>query len=206
MPPTFMPNRPARMLIGRASTVTMVSTNRLRLLSSLTLAAISSCSSLMRSCSDCMSRSTTENSSVAARSSCTSAAAIQPGGFCSRRNSAAGSGASRRCRRTSTRRRPPRRARLVVQPAGQQLVLDLVDPAPWHVAHDAHQHVGLGAHQALQQLGGGADDVAPVDGGAQPIGRAQRLAPRRQHQAAVDADPQRGDVGGVEARSRNARR
>ena len=49
IPPTFMPSKPARMLMGSASTVTTVSTNRLRLLASCTLAASSSCSSLMRS-------------------------------------------------------------------------------------------------------------------------------------------------------------
>ena len=97
--------------MGRASTVTTVSTNRLRPLSSFTLAAISSCSSLMRSCSEDMSRSTTENSSVDWRSSCTSFSSIQSGGCCSSRNSAAGSGASRRCSRTSRRRISPRRAR-----------------------------------------------------------------------------------------------
>ena len=98
--------------MGRASTVTTVSTNRLRLLASCTLAAISSCSSLMRSCRPCMSRSTTENSSVESRSSCASSAPIQAGGCCSRRNSAAGSGASSRCSRTSRRRSTPSRARL----------------------------------------------------------------------------------------------
>ena len=52
------------MLMGRASTVTMVSTKTLRLVSSVTCAAISSCSSLMRSCTAVMSPSTAENSSV----------------------------------------------------------------------------------------------------------------------------------------------
>jgi hypothetical protein len=41
-PPTFMPSRPAMMLIGSANTVTTVSTNRLWLLASLASAAISS--------------------------------------------------------------------------------------------------------------------------------------------------------------------
>ena len=88
---TFMPSRPARMLMGSASTVTTVSTNRLRLLASCTLAASSSCSSdaLLQAPK---SRSTTENSSVESRSSCTSSAPIQVGGCCSKRNKAAGSG------------------------------------------------------------------------------------------------------------------
>ena len=107
-----MPSMPAMILIGKASTVTMVSTNRLRLFSSLTLAAISSCSSLMRSCKDDISLSTTENSSVDWRSSRLSSSDTHEGGRCSRRNRAAGSGASRRCSRTSTRRMAPRSSRL----------------------------------------------------------------------------------------------
>ena len=48
-PPTFIPKKPAMMLIGNASTVTMVSRKRLRLVCSVVWAPISSCSSLVRS-------------------------------------------------------------------------------------------------------------------------------------------------------------
>ena len=106
-----MPSRPAIRLIGSAITVTIVNRYRLRALSSLTRAAISSCSNLMRSWSAARSLSTTVNSSVAWRRSWRSSPSTQPGGRCSRRNRAAGSGASRRCRRTSTRRSEPRSSR-----------------------------------------------------------------------------------------------
>ena len=77
-------------------------------------AAISSCNSLICSCSVAISLIATENSSVDRRNSCTSPSAIQSGGLCNNRNNAAGSGASRRCKRTSTRRNWPRLARAVL--------------------------------------------------------------------------------------------
>ena len=112
IPPTFMPKKPATMLIGRASTVTMVRVKRMRLFCSLSLAAISSCSSLIRSPRAVRSLITRENSSVASRNSRRSASCSHSGGRLSRRSSEPGSSASRRCRRTSTRRMAPRSARL----------------------------------------------------------------------------------------------
>ena len=47
----FMPKKPETMVIGNASTVTMVSVKSVRLVCSLTSANTSSCSSLMRSTS-----------------------------------------------------------------------------------------------------------------------------------------------------------
>ncbi len=79
----------------------------------------------------------------------------------------------------------------------QQRVLDLVD-AVGGLARDALQFVGLIAQQVIQQRGGAGDRLAALDGRAQAVHRAQRAAPRRDHDVRAHADPQRGDVAGLE--------
>ena len=95
---------------------------------------------------------------------------------------------------------PPQHAQpgpLVVEPARQQLVLDAID-ALGDAAHDVHQPGGLGAHQLLQQRHAGARRVALPHGRAQRVHRPQRVGARGDDHMGQHANPQRGNVKGLE--------
>jgi hypothetical protein len=138
------------MLMGSASTVTMVRMKTLRLVSSLTCAAISSCSSLMRSLSADMSRMVSENSSVGL-AQLLEVALVDPG-----RRQAQQAKQRARLGRQQALQPHQHAAQLaqvgaaVVQPAHQEFVFDHVD-LHGRVAHDAHQHVALLAQQVVQE-------------------------------------------------------
>lgn len=70
----------------------------------------------------------------------------------------------------------------------EQLVLDVVD-AIGRPAHDDLQFVGLVLQQVVEERHGGAQALTPLDGHAQAVDGAQRLAPCREHAARVHVDP-----------------
>ena len=95
---------------------------------------------------------------------------------------------------------PPQHAQprpLVVEPARQQFVLNAID-ALGDAAHDVHQPGGLGAHQLLQQRHAGARRVALPHGRAQGVHRPQRVGARGDDHMGQHANPQRGNVKGLE--------
>ena len=198
MPPTFMPSMPAMILIGKASTVTMVSTNRLRLFSSLTLAAISSCSSLMRSCKR---RHIAEHHGKFLRRLAQFQAVQLRHPRRRALQQAEQGGRFRRQQALQPHQHAPHGAQVFAfrhQAPGQQVILDIVDPRHG-VAHDVDQHVGLVAQQMDQQFHRRAYRLVVLDDGlAQALDRLQRRAARRDDEVLRHAGPHGGNVGRFE--------
>jgi flavin-dependent dehydrogenase len=201
-PPTFMPNMPATMFTGSASTVTEVSTNSVRLLISATCAAISSCSSLMRSCraADVAQR---HREFLAGLTQLLHVELVDPGGRMLQQ-------AEQRARlgRQQALQAHQHAAQLAqthapgLQPAGQQLILDVVD-AHRGLAHHFDQHVGLIAHQVREQIHRAAEALPVLHRAAQAVDRAQRLAAAGQQQARRGEQPERRGVAGVRTRNQS---
>ncbi len=185
-----MPNRPATMLMGRASTVTTVSTNRLAVVVFVDVGGdlFLQCSR-MRSCKR-LHVVQDQRELLGRVAQLVDIGAGHP----------AGRPLEQAEQRSRFRRQQPlqphqqaaQRAEVlapVVVAAGELLVLDIVD-ARSQIAHDVGQDVGLRAQQVLQQLGAGTRRVASAHDRAQRIDRAQGLEVRAvTTRREADADP-----------------
>ena len=187
------------MLIGSASTVTMVSVNRLRLVSSATLRG----DLFLQQLDAFLQRGHVAqhhvNSSVDWRSSSRSAPAIQAGG---------GQQAEQRARlgrqqplqpHRRRRSRPGRRA--CGAAPGQQLVLDVVDCARGaaHDAPPAHRPGRAAGGRAARRCRAASPRLTAVRSrSTERSGRRRALTTS----ARRDADPQRGHVGGSNPKSK----